>query len=68
MNEKKCAICGSTKNLVLHHMDGFHGQFLPNAVIYLCRSCHARVHAKHDKRFFRWSEVEKIFREILGEK
>ena len=62
---KKCAICGATENLVLHHMDGFHGQFLPDAVVWLCRRCHARVHAKRDKRFFKWKEVEKMIKECV---
>jgi len=65
MTEKKCALCGATENLCLHHMDGHHGQFLPDAVIWLCRRCHAKVHAKRDNRFFRWEEVEKKFKELL---
>lgn len=57
--KKKCAICGSTKDLVIHHMDGLHGRVLPDATIVLCRRCHARIHGKRDKRFFKWDEVEK---------
>ena len=63
MSEKRCAICGSTEDLVLHHMDGFHGAFLPKATVWLCRSCHARIHKKHDRRFFKWKEAERIFKE-----
>ncbi len=43
-----CAICGSTENTVVHHIDGY----LPertennarNKLILLCKSCHAKVH------------------------
>jgi len=66
MSEKKCAICGTTENLVLHHMDGFHGQFLPDAV-WLCRKHHAQVHAKRDPRFFKWREVKKKFVEMISD-
>ena len=65
MSERRCAICGTTKHLVLHHMDAVHGQLLPDAVVWLCRRHHAQVHAKHDSRFFRLEEAVKEFQRRL---
>ncbi|RLI68562.1 MAG: hypothetical protein DRP02_12370 [Candidatus Gerdarchaeota archaeon] len=66
MSEKKCAICGSTKNLVLHHMDAVHGALLPDAVVCLCRACHNRVHRKHDMHFFALEEAYKKLQKIVN--
>lgn len=45
----KCAICESTENLCVHHIDGY-DESKPennaaNKMILLCRSCHSTVHA-----------------------
>lgn len=45
----RCAICDSTENLCVHHIDGF-DETKPennaeNRMVLLCRSCHANVHA-----------------------
>lgn len=43
-----CALCGSTKNLCVHHIDGYKENdpesCLPGCLLTLCRSCHIRVH------------------------
>lgn len=45
----KCAICGSTENLCVHHIDGFNEQKpennAENKMVLLCRDCHSKVHA-----------------------
>ena len=43
-NIKSCEICGSTRNLVVHHIDGNRKHSTPDNLIMLCRSCHATVH------------------------
>ncbi len=65
--ERKCAICGTTKDLVLHHMDAVHGALLPNATIWLCRKHHTQVHMKHDLRFFKLEEAIKELKRRLGD-
>lgn len=45
----KCAICGSTENLCMHHIDGY-DEMKPensnaNKMVTLCRKCHSNVHA-----------------------
>lgn len=46
----RCAICGSTENLCVHHIDGYDPQKPENneenKLILLCRKCHSQVHAK----------------------
>jgi len=63
--EKRCAVCGATEDLVLHHEDAVHGALLPNAVVWLCRRHHAQVHAKHDLRFFKLEEAARELRRLL---
>ena len=44
----KCAICGDTQNLCLHHIDGYDKNrpetSAINKMITLCRECHSKVH------------------------
>ena len=44
----RCAICGSTENLCVHHIDGFDEKKPENSeynkMILLCRECHKNVH------------------------
>ena len=44
----KCAMCGSTDNLCVHHIDGYYvdkpENNEQNKMITLCRSCHSAVH------------------------
>lgn len=48
----KCALCGSTENLNVHHIyykDGRHAWEYPNsALITLCQKCHQLVHSYND--------------------
>ena len=39
-----CEICGSTRNLVVHHIDKDRTNADPGNLIILCKSCHAQVH------------------------
>ena len=42
--EKTCRICGSKRNIDIHHNDGnFHNNSLEN-LIPVCRSCHIKLH------------------------
>lgn len=45
----ECTICGSTKNLCMHHIDGYDPckpqNSSKNKLITLCRKCHSMVHA-----------------------
>lgn len=42
--ERKCEICGNTKNLDVHHIDkNFRNNSLENLMI-VCRSCHLKLH------------------------
>lgn len=42
--EKVCEICGSTKNIDVHHKDGdFHNNSKENLML-VCRSCHMKLH------------------------
>ena len=56
---KKCARCGSSKDLVIHHRDGFHGLFFPNDIVILCRKCHGEIHGK--ARCGKLDEVKQYF-------
>lgn len=44
----KCAMCGSTDNLCVHHIDGYDEEKPENSnenkMVTLCRSCHIQVH------------------------
>lgn len=39
-----CAICGSTRCLVVHHVDMNRKNNHPDNLVKICRSCHAQVH------------------------
>lgn len=45
----RCAICSSTENLCMHHIDGFDenkpGNNQKNKMLTLCRVCHRQIHA-----------------------
>lgn len=49
----KCEVCGGNKNINIHHKHYIKGrlawEYLPNDVMVLCRSCHAKVHNIKEK-------------------
>lgn len=45
-SEKICEICGSTKNIDVHHKDGNFSNNDPENLMLLCRSCHMKEHRK----------------------
>jgi len=61
MLEKPCASCGSTKNVILHHLS-----YEPEITVPLCKSCRAYAHHSENKAktypwdaFFGWGENPK---------
>lgn len=47
--DKKCLICGSTKNVDVHHNDGDYTNNNLENLIHLCRSCHMKSHRPKQK-------------------
>ena len=43
----KCAVCGTTDNLEVHHKDRDHSNNAPQNLITMCESCHQRVHSRN---------------------
>lgn len=43
---KPCEVCGSTRNIDIHHKDGNWHNNDPGNLQCLCRSCHLRAHKK----------------------
>lgn len=41
---KACSDCGGTRNVVVHHKDRNRKNNEESNLIYLCRSCHAKLH------------------------
>lgn len=48
----KCARCGSTKKIDIHHIDENHDNFLPSNLEPLCVPCHMSYHYKYQKQAF----------------
>ena len=46
LKEKPCVICGKT-NVIAHHEDYLY----PLRVVWLCESCHVKVHSRHRRVF-----------------
>lgn len=42
--DKVCEVCGSTKNIDVHHKDGNWQNNHPSNLVTLCRSCHSKQH------------------------
>jgi 5-methylcytosine-specific restriction endonuclease McrA len=53
-----CYLCGSKKNIEVHHLDCNHSNNEPHNRIPLCRSCHVAVHKYYGKSDI--SEMRKI--------
>lgn len=45
--DTKCAICSTTENLEVHHIDKVHSHHEVSNLITLCESCHSRVHSQN---------------------
>jgi 5-methylcytosine-specific restriction endonuclease McrA len=41
---KRCQICGSNKNLIVHHIDGNRANNKISNLVVLCQSCHLKIH------------------------
>lgn len=59
----ECEICGSTKDLVRHHI-----RYNPEIIQVLCRSCHTKIHNKKEIRppgegFCKYAELNYWFEE-----
>ena len=39
-----CSVCGSTKHIVVHHIDGNRKNNALKNLTHMCRACHAREH------------------------
>src|SRR4030042_2284728 len=60
---ERCYFCDVTKNLVAHHQD----YQKPTEVVWLCRSCHSKLHVlKQERRKVSLEFVEKYFEGGLG--
>jgi hypothetical protein len=52
-NDKKCFLCGSSQNIEKHHIMGNATRDKSEKMgvwVYLCRSCHDRIHFSKDSR------------------
>lgn len=47
-----CAICGSSLQMVVHHIDWNKENCIENNLISLCRVCHARVHTEMNRQIW----------------
>lgn len=51
----KCVICGSKKNIQVHHLNGFsfdkENQINPENAVCLCEKCHEKFHAVYGKGY-----------------
>ena len=45
----KCEICGSTKNLLVHHLDCNHNNCTKENLQTLCKKCHQHIHTQRNK-------------------
>lgn len=41
--QEECCICGSTEELVIHHLDGNHSNDVKNNLCTVCRRCHNKI-------------------------
>lgn len=49
-DELVCFECGSTEDLVIHHIDGDHMNNNGANLVCLCRSCHTKLHINNRER------------------
>jgi len=68
--KNKCAICGESGNLILHHLsyDLFWDRKVPDQyLVTLCRSCHVRIHKEYPSVTSHWITNSKCT-ETIGKK
>ena len=60
VESRPCALCGSTKHLVVHHKD--HDRSNPDVsnLVVWCRSCHSKHHLRRDSKGRYITHVEGI--------
>jgi len=61
--EKSCLICGSEKEIHVHHVDGDRSNNSLENLIPVCQSCHIQIH-KDNERLCEWTE--KLDEEKIG--
>ena len=50
IDTKKCAICGSKKHLLVHHIDENRLHNEPSNLVCWCKKCHQQYHTKRDPK------------------
>ena len=62
----RCIECGSSEELNVHHVlpEKFGGQYKPENLITLCRTCHSTKHIEYQTSYF-FSTVYKIYNRFL---
>ena len=57
VKKEQCAICGSVKNLLIHHIDGNrHNNTIDNLIV-VCKKCHQNYHCKRDSKTGRFVKL-----------
>ena len=51
----KCEICNSSKNVIKHHVNYF-----PEEIMYICRSCHIKIHKNISFQIYKPSKQQII--------
>lgn len=54
IEKDRCAWCGSTKNLLVHHKDEDRTNPDPSNLICLCKKCHQNLHTVRDEKTGRY--------------
>jgi 5-methylcytosine-specific restriction endonuclease McrA len=47
--EKRCEICGSSRNIDVHHIDHDYRNNTIDNIMILCRRCHIKIHNRYGK-------------------
>ena len=64
-HEKKCAICGETRVLEVHHINCNHEDNSPLNLIPLCPNCHRLYHSKEHRTLVEQKILD--YQEIFSE-
>ena len=54
----ECKYCGSTKNLLIHHIDAHRYNNTIENLIVLCKACHQKHHCKRDSKTGRFVKLQ----------